>query len=190
MKGPCLVWSPRGAPGVRSPRVLLRRRAPGHTVPAVAANMAELPNAKPRTPECKGEEKKGTPSSPRRRPAAQLAALGGNLRESHGAKNEAARSRWRHDSSARSRSMSRGEPGHSRGSHYTLPRSDQEGQTNLETKVLGFFSIQEKALFDTRYHYISLHITLLSLCIILYHCRYHNISCPSATHDINDIDDT
>jgi hypothetical protein len=79
MKGPCLVWSPRGAPGVRSPRVLLRRRAPGHTVPAVAANMAELPNAKPRTPECKGEEKKGTPSSPRRRPAAHFAALrGGN----------------------------------------------------------------------------------------------------------------
>jgi len=50
---------------------------------------------------------------------------------------------------------------------------------------LGFFSIQEKALFDTRYHYISLHITLLSLCIIVYHCRYHNISCPSATHDIS-----
>ena len=56
--------------------------------------------------------------------------------------------------------------------------------------VLGFFSIQEKAIFNTRYHYISLHITLLSLCIIVYHCRYHNISCPSATHDINDIDDT
>jgi hypothetical protein len=47
--------------------------------------------------------------------------------------------------------------------------------------VLGLFSIQEKALFYTRYH---LHITLLSLCIIVYHCRYHNISCPSATHDI------
>jgi len=75
MKGPCLVWSPRGAPGVRSPRVLLRRRAPGHTVPAVAANMAELPNAKPRTPECKGEEKKGTPSSPRRRRAVRHNSL-------------------------------------------------------------------------------------------------------------------
>jgi hypothetical protein len=43
---------------------------------------------------------------------------------------------------------------------------------------LGFFSIQEKALFKW-------HITLLSLCIIVYHCRYHNISCPSATHDIS-----
>jgi hypothetical protein len=138
MKGPCLVWSPRGAPGVRSPRVLLRRRAPGHTVPAVAANMAELPNAKPRTPECKGEEKKGTPSSPRRR--RRRGSTRGTWRKfegnSHGAKNEAARSRWRHDSSARSRSMSRGEPGHSRGSHYTLPRSDQEGQTNLETRTI------------------------------------------------------
>ena len=122
MKGPCLVWSPRGAPGVRSPRVLLRRRAPGHTVPAVAANMANMANAKPRTPESKGEEEKGTPSSPRRRRARRglnsRCTLGGNLRETtvpvpvryrvlyrYSPENEKARSRWRHDSSAVSRSM-------------------------------------------------------------------------------------
>jgi hypothetical protein len=64
------------------------------------------------------------------------------------------------------------------------------GAGEARLAVLGFFSIQEKAIFNTRYHYISSHITLLSLCIIVYHCRLHDISCPSKAHDINDIDDT
>ena len=52
-------------------------------------------------------------------------------------------------------------------------------------KGLGFFSIQEKALFDTRYHYVSLHITLLSSCIIVYHCRRRHkmISMISMIHN-------
>ena len=50
---------------------------------------------------------------------------------------------------------------------------------------LGFFSIQEKANFNTRYHYISSYIMLLSLYIIVYHLQYHDISCFSSTHDIS-----
>ena len=55
--------------------------------------------------------------------------------------------------------------------------------------VLGEFSIQEKGNFNTRYHYISSYIMSLSWYIIVYHLQYHDISCPSSTHDINDIHD-
>jgi uncharacterized membrane protein len=42
--------------------------------------------------------------------------------------------------------------------------------------VLGFFSIQEKAIFYTRYHYISSYILVVSLCImciIIVYLIYH-----------------
>jgi hypothetical protein len=42
--------------------------------------------------------------------------------------------------------------------------------------VLGFFSIQEKAIFYTRYHYISSYIVIISLCImciIIVYLIYH-----------------
>jgi hypothetical protein len=45
-----------------------------------------------------------------------------------------------------------------------------------QATVLGLFSIQEKGVFNTRYHYISSYILIISLCImciiILYHV-YH-----------------
>jgi len=43
-------------------------------------------------------------------------------------------------------------------------------------KGLGEFSIQEKGIFDTRYHYISSYILMLSLCItciIILYLIYH-----------------
>ena len=40
---------------------------------------------------------------------------------------------------------------------------------------LGFFSIQEKVNFNTRYHHISLYINVVSLCIMLYLVRDHHI---------------
>ena len=45
----------------------------------------------------------------------------------------------------------------------------------LISRVLGFFSIQEKVNFYTRYHYISSYIMLLSSYIIVYHLQYHDI---------------
>ena len=43
---------------------------------------------------------------------------------------------------------------------------------------LGFFSIQEKVNFNTRYHYISSYINVISLCIMIYHVQYHVYHVP------------
>ena len=57
-------------------------------------------------------------------------------------------------------------------------RRDHEGPRVEHGPVLGEFSIQEKGIFNTRYHYISSYILIISLCImciiILYHvpCRH------------------
>ena len=41
---------------------------------------------------------------------------------------------------------------------------------------LGFFSIQEKVNFYTRYHYISLYIIIYHVAIIIYHCVSSSVS--------------
>ena len=71
-----------------------------------------------------------------------------------------------------------------------MSRRAYDFRTGPPGAVLGLFSIQEKAISDTRYHDISSYIMTLSLYIIVYHRVSMSISCPSTTHDINDIDDT